>query len=215
MHVYCDAGAHGTRGAWSFISLADHADIAESRGGTYDGTINHIGFGLWNSGGLQGHSSYFELIAARNALNFLAKRYSKKHITVVSDSTYVVNGINDLTATYRRLVRKNSRKPLDAELFRLWGEITYISTILSMSAVHVKGHNDQTLNMACDKLCTYIYRHPETCGKIDGLQPDVLVPWILSRKLGGNRLPPPKTEPLGPVYWYRQETFEKPKQGAA
>ena len=67
-------------------------------------------------------------------------------IHIVSDSNYVVRGINEWLVNWVKKEFKGVKNP------ELWGEYLKVSSIHTVRAFWVKGHNDHKENEICDTI---------------------------------------------------------------
>lgn len=125
--VYTDGACSGNPGAggWGFVYELDGIRVERS-GGSVDTTNNRM-----------------ELVAAIEAIRELSS--TDTHLTIWSDSQYVVKGVTEWSPNW---VRKDFKGVKNSDLWR---------TLLDLAGPHiqwrwVRGHNGHPLNTAADKL---------------------------------------------------------------
>src|SRR5690606_33044226 len=84
-----------------------------------------------------------EVKAALEAIKRGIKDFHRKPLLIVSDSTYVTDG---LSKAYK-MARSN------AKYRDLWMELVSILPFADITAQHVKGHKQQTFNTLVDWIC--------------------------------------------------------------
>lgn len=138
VRIYTDGSAHYRTGygAWAFIAiLADGTEV--NRCQSYERTTNN----------------QMELMAVLEAIDFICNLPEIDPVTyqIISDSEYVVNGINTWRFAWKLKNWKNVKN------LPLWLAIdTAMSTVaarkIALSVTWVKGHNGDEYNEKCDKL---------------------------------------------------------------
>ena len=149
--IYCDGGTRKGRGAWAYIIVrAPAVSIISDYAGKLAGPVVAHGYGVHNRAL---HSSHMELVAAHAGIE-RAFDLPKAPLTLVSDSTYVVDGM--LKPAARMQSAKMSVKGDYTEIAELWKNITLHSLFREIPAQHVKGHRQQTGNTFCDWMCNQV-----------------------------------------------------------
>ena len=89
-----------------------------------------------------------ELLAVINGIEHLKRSCA---VEVVSDSRYVVNGVNTWASQWEHKCWKTAdHKPVKNA--SLWKHILELKKTHKVHATHVKGHNHHTDNERCDEL---------------------------------------------------------------
>jgi ribonuclease HI len=140
IQIYTDGSAHyKTRyGAWAFIVV--HPDKREeSFSGHYENVTNNI----------------MELMAVIEAMNYVVEHHAKEvkpfRYEIISDSEYVVNGVNEWIVGWKAKNWKNVKNVV------LWKTIApllgiFIQLGIDLKVSWVRGHNGNEYNEKCDKL---------------------------------------------------------------
>ena len=133
--IYTDGACSGNpgAGAFSFIILNDENELLKKFVCGFKKTTNNR----------------MELMAVIKSLQCIKTLKKTKDITIFSDSTYVVNAINE--GWLNNWVRCNFKNKKNADLWNL-----YIKTAsdIVFKIEWVKGHSDNKFNEMCDKMAT-------------------------------------------------------------
>jgi ribonuclease HI len=125
--LFCDGSALGNPGAGGYAAILRYKDKERIvRGGEVYTTNNRM-----------------ELTAVIEGLKALKEVCS---VEIVSDSSYVVKGINEWLAGW---VRKDFKNVKNVDL---WKSYLDISAGHKISAIWVRGHNGHEENELCDKI---------------------------------------------------------------
>ena len=130
--IYSDGSSLGNPGpgGWGTI-LEFNGHTKELSGGNPNTTNNQM-----------------ELLGAIEGLKALKESCN---VTLISDSKYVVQGINEWLANWIKNDWKTAaKKPV--KNIELWQEYTHVSKIHTIKAVWVKGHAGHIQNERCDIL---------------------------------------------------------------
>lgn len=98
-------------------------------------------------------SSRAELLAVINGLRWAMLNYPGASVTIVSDSAYVINCVNE--GWWQKWIRNNwkSSKGTEVKNRDLWEQLIALLSP-NLTFTHVKGHNGHPANELCDQLCT-------------------------------------------------------------
>lgn len=126
----------GGPGGWAYLIVdEDEEIIGEAHGGERVSTNNRM-----------------ELKAVIEALAFVEKWYPEDEVTVVSDSLYVVKGVNEWRHKWKkngwRLGKNGKGKPV--KNFELWKQLDALAG--EHVFLWVKGHSGVELNEYADEL---------------------------------------------------------------
>jgi ribonuclease HI len=141
--IYTDGGALNNPGPGGYGVVQMHAGVKKELTGGYRLTTNNR----------------MELMGCIVALRQL--EHSDKPITLRSDSSYVVNGINKGWArNWRRngWIKSDKRPALNRDL---WAELLDLTQDLDIVFEWVKGHAGNPLNERCDELAVAAAHRPD------------------------------------------------------
>lgn len=120
-------------GGWAFVCVNGEEVVAEISGGEPEATNNTM-----------------ELTAVIEAIYFMEREFTfVQKFRVVSDSQYVVNGVNKWMANWKR---RKWRKKGGIKNLELWKVLDQIVDPNRMEFVWVKGHDGITHNERADAL---------------------------------------------------------------
>jgi ribonuclease HI len=142
VEIYTDGGALNNPGPGGYGVVQNYAGIRKELTGGYRLTTNNR----------------MELMGCIVALRQL--EYKDRPITLHSDSSYVVNGINKGWAkNWRRngWIKSDKRPALNRDL---WAELLELTEALDIVFKWVKGHAGNPLNERCDELAVKSARRP-------------------------------------------------------
>ena len=153
IEIYTDGAAsnNGRVGAiagWAWCFLSDDKLIADNCGKLPGGTSN------------QG-----ELIAIIEALRFLRNncRNPKHPVTLYSDSSYCVKGINEWIINWKKYDwYRNAQQTAELKNRELWQELDTLKNELNVTFLWVKGHSDNKYNNYVDSLATKMTKEKES-----------------------------------------------------
>lgn len=132
LRIYTDGACsqNGSwKGGWGFVVLDENNEIVLKKNGAEDATTN----------------SRMEILAVVEAL----KSVDAKEITIVSDSAYVCNTLNEWLDSWLNKGILNTKAHAD-----LWREIVGLRTGRVVIAEHIRGHNGDYFNEIADRLAT-------------------------------------------------------------
>ncbi len=125
--IYCDGSSLGNPGPGGWACILDYkGKRKELCGSSKQATNNQM-----------------ELMAVIEGLKALKEPCS---VTIVTDSSYVANAINEWLDNW---IQKDFKKVKNKEL---WQEFVNLRKIHDIKAVWVKGHNGHSENERCDTL---------------------------------------------------------------
>jgi ribonuclease HI len=132
--IYTDGACIGNPGPGGYAAILTRGDDRKTvRGRSLDTTNNRM-----------------ELMGAIEALRAMTIR---SPVTIVSDSTYVVNGINEWLSAWKARGWKRARKGAISNL-DLWQELDELVASRTSGVIckWVRGHNGHVLNEKADKI---------------------------------------------------------------
>jgi ribonuclease HI len=113
--------------------------------------------------GIQGHykgkdvtNNKMELTAVIEGLKFVAHHHPNKKIAIVSDSEYIVKGVNEWSAGWVRKGWKCTTGPVKNK--ELWVELLSLAELTKAEFTWVRGHDGDENNEIADKLCVAAYK---------------------------------------------------------
>lgn len=148
VEIYTDGSAHYQTqyGAWAFIVVHPDGTI-ENHSAAYEGVTNNK----------------MELMAVLEALDYIIKRTSSERqgpipsYEIISDSEYVVNGINSWRVAWKAKKWKNVKNlPLWLAIDTALGTLTDLEVDLKVT--WTRGHDGNKYNEQCDKLAHSEYK---------------------------------------------------------
>lgn len=105
-------------------------------------------------------NNYAELMAAYLAIAHAAKYYNKYNITLYSDSTYVVWGINNWMNSWKK------RNFADIKYNFIWKNIADHLANINLVAKWIKGHSKHKYNILCDRRCKMLIKRNKKRGRL-------------------------------------------------
>lgn len=148
IQIYTDGSAHYKTqyGAWAFIAV--HPDgMEEPHSKAYEGVTNNK----------------MELMAVLEAIDWIIKRTPSERqgpipdYHIISDSEYVVNGVNTWRFSWKAKGWKNVKNlPLWLAMDTVLGTIRDLGIVLRVT--WVRGHDGNKYNEKCDKIAHGEYR---------------------------------------------------------
>lgn len=137
LEIFTDGGCHGNPGpgAWAFRVVGNGGEILrEASGGDTETTNNRM-----------------ELLAVIKALSYAGNVPGGEDIVVVTDSTYVRNGITQWIVKWKKNGWNTAAgKPVKNQ--DLWSELDGLNDAVKPEWHWVKGHAGDIHNEACDAL---------------------------------------------------------------
>jgi len=127
IHLYSDGSSLGNPGFGGYCAILKYRDHEKIASGALPDVTNN----------------QMELLAVIEGLKLLKEPCE---VTITSDSSYVVNAINEWLANW---VRKDFKKVKNPDLWRKYLEVAKPHKI---KAVWVRGHNGHEENEKCDKI---------------------------------------------------------------
>lgn len=125
--LFCDGSSLGNPGAGGYCAILKYKDKEKIvKGGDRFTTNNKM-----------------ELLAAIEGLNALKEPCD---VTIVSDSSYVVKGINQWLPNW---IKKDFKNVKNTDL---WKRYIKVSAPHKVQAIWVRGHNGHVENEQCDKI---------------------------------------------------------------
>jgi ribonuclease HI len=125
--LFCDGSSLGNPGAGGYCAIL--------RFGTVEKVV---------SGGMANvTNNQMELLAVIKGLEALKEPC---HVTLMSDSSYVIKGINEWLEGWRRKQFAKVKNP------ELWQRYVEVSAPHRVEGIWVKGHNGHEENERCDKI---------------------------------------------------------------
>jgi ribonuclease HI len=113
--------------------------------------------------GIKGHyrgedvtNNKMEMKAIIEGLKFVAYHHPGEKIQVISDSEYIVKGINEWSETWIRKGWKTTTGPV--KNVPLWVEILGLVKLTEAEITWVRGHDGDENNEIADKLCVGAYK---------------------------------------------------------
>ncbi len=131
--IYTDGGSLGNPGPGGYGVIIKYKDKVKEISGGFSNTTNNR----------------MELTAAITGLSALKE---KCHVTLYTDSKYVVDGINEGWAERWKKNDWKRNKKDKAENIDLWDKLLNLISEHSVKFEWVKGHAGHTENERCDKL---------------------------------------------------------------
>lgn len=125
--LFCDGSSLGNPGAGGYGVILRFGSVEREISGAREHTTNN----------------QMELLAVIEGLKALKEPCE---VTIVSDSSYVVKGINEWLGGWIKKDFKNIKNP------ELWREYIYVSKAHKIGAVWVRGHDGHPENERCDIL---------------------------------------------------------------
>ncbi len=127
VYIYCDGSSLGNPGRGGYCAILKYKDNKKIIKGAEDNATNN----------------QMELLAVIKALEALKEPCD---IEIVSDSNYVIKGINEWLENWKKKEFKGVKNP------NLWKR--YIKAAMShkINATWVRGHNGHKENEECDKI---------------------------------------------------------------
>ncbi len=127
IHLYSDGSSLGNPGAGGYCAILKYKDHEKIVSGALPNVTNN----------------QMELLAIIEGLKLLKEPCE---VTITSDSSYVVNAINEWLANW---VRKDFKKVKNPDL---WREYLRVAAPHKIKAVWVRGHNGHEENEKCDTI---------------------------------------------------------------
>lgn len=141
INIYTDGACRGNQfrenfGAWAYLIDYNNKAYMTGQSSIIQNTTNNI----------------MELTAVIKALEYLTNITDPKtKITVYSDSTYIVMGIN---VWYKGWIKKNWKDVKNVELWKRLLELQ--NNFYNITFQHIPGHSGNTGNEYVDKLCNEV-----------------------------------------------------------
>lgn len=141
--IYTDGACSGNPGPGGWGVVVYHLDKSvEEFGGSNPSTTNNIQ----------------ELTAVIEAFKYIKANHQTETITIYSDSSYVVKGVNEwMPNWYKKGWKKSDKKPiLNLELWKEIYSLLHLETVWGCN-IHlklVKGHSGIEGNERADKIAT-------------------------------------------------------------
>jgi ribonuclease HI len=134
IEIYTDGAGNNSKIGWAWI-LTENGEAK----------ISSQGFAK------QGTNNIAELSAVISAVYYVKKKLKKRKVTLISDSQYIVNAINDnwLEGWKRNEWRRSTGKLANANLWKILDKALEGTNI---EFKWVRGHNGNTWNEVADKL---------------------------------------------------------------
>jgi ribonuclease HI len=133
--IYSDGSSLGNPGAGGWGTILEYKGHIKELSGGEDNTTNNR----------------MELKGVIEGLRAIKEPCEVK---IISDSSYVVNGINSwLKGWIAKGWVNSSKQPVKNQ--DLWEDYVTVSTPHNIEAIWVKGHNGHPQNERCDKLAKY------------------------------------------------------------
>jgi len=130
--LYSDGSSLGNPGNGGWGTILKYKDITKELSGAVQNTTNN----------------QMELLGVIKGLEALKEPCN---VTIVSDSSYVVNAINQWLSNWQKNNFKTaSKKPV--KNYELWQQYLEVAKPHNIKAVWVKGHNGHIENERCDYL---------------------------------------------------------------
>lgn len=141
----CGNGRPDADGAWSFVTVFAGQVLAERVGKLTADHVPHT-------------NNKAEMEAVRQAMLYMIERQQAGEpphpFKILSDSRYVVDGMNSWTKTWRKRGwvsrRKGKEKPI--KNLSMWQELRAMADSLPVSFQWVRGHNGNQWNGRADEL---------------------------------------------------------------
>lgn len=125
--LFCDGSSLGNPGAGGYCAILRYGDAERIvSGGVANSTNNQM-----------------ELLAVIKGLEALKEPCD---VTLISDSSYVIKGINEWLEGWRK---KNFAKVKNPELWQRYVDVSRIHTV---KGIWVRGHDGHVENERCDKI---------------------------------------------------------------
>jgi len=148
VQIYTDGSAHYKTqyGAWAFVAVFPDG-TEEPHSAAYEGVTNNK----------------MELMAVLEALDFIIKRTPAERegpvpsYQIISDSEYVVNGINEWRIAWKAKKWKNVKNlPLWLAIDTALGTIADLK--IDLKVTWTRGHDGNKYNEMCDKIAHAEYK---------------------------------------------------------
>ncbi len=136
IYLYCDGSSLGNPGRGGYCAILKYRDRKKVISGAQNDATNN----------------QMELLAVIKGLESLKEPCE---VELVSDSSYVVKGINEWLKNWIRKDFKGVKNP------KLWKRYMEVAKPHKVKAVWVRGHNGHEENEECDKIAR------EEAGKLD------------------------------------------------
>ena len=120
------------------------------------------------------------LAGAIAALEWIRRQWKHARVRYVSDSEYLVKGMNEWIKDWR--ARGWRRKGGAIENLELWQKLEQVAQAHDMDWTWVRGHNDHPKNEYADFLAT---RAAERQERSNGLVPSGFDDWLSQQRAGG------------------------------
>lgn len=120
------------------------------------------------------------LAGAIAALEWIRRQWKHARVRYVSDSEYLVKGMNEWIKDWR--ARGWRRKGGAIENLELWQKLEQVAQAHDMDWTWVRGHHDHPKNEYADFLATRAAEHQE---RSNGLVPSGFDDWLNQQRAGG------------------------------
>ena len=130
--LYSDGSSLGNPGNGGWGTILKYKDITKELSGAVQNTTNN----------------QMELLGVIKGLEALKEPCN---VTIISDSSYVVNAINQWLSNWQKNNFKTANKK-PVKNYELWQRYLEVAKPHNIKAVWVKGHNGHTENEGCDYL---------------------------------------------------------------
>ena len=130
--LYSDGSSLGNPGNGGWGTILKYKDITKELSGAVQNTTNN----------------QMELLGVIKGLEALKEPCN---VTIISDSSYVVNAINQWLSNWQKNNFKTANKK-PVKNYELWQRYLEVAKPHNIKAVWVKGHNGHTENERCDYL---------------------------------------------------------------
>jgi ribonuclease HI len=120
------------------------------------------------------------LAGAIAALEWIRRQWKHARVRYVSDSEYLVKGMNEWIKDWR--ARGWRRKGGAIENLELWQKLEQVAQAHDMDWTWVRGHDDHPKNEYADFLATRAAEHQE---RSNGLVPSGFDDWLNQQRAGG------------------------------
>ncbi len=144
--IFCDGASKGNPGPGGWATVVVKNDQVQELGGGEKNTTNNR---MELTAALRGLECFFSLGDEGS------KNVVPSNVTVYTDSSYVINGINKWVSGWKRngWVTKTKQSVLHRDLWEGISEFQDLNPG-KISWVHVKGHSGIPLNERCDEIAT-------------------------------------------------------------